>query len=341
MCLTGKPADWDLVGWWGGGVIERHARRGLPTVLTVAAPVLRTLTFDTLLALNALIQRGAPNVRVVAAPAGVANNALMAAVRTSGGTKAWASIDPHPTVVAAPPEGVVVASGLAWIEPGAAFDVVTALGRARPALARIDVRGDLDGRIADFGIRFWNLIQERSVDAHAWLATGQITQVEYQDRYLFNPLAVALLASVLRALPGKSHRDTVRPTVVIRTMSDRGVGIGQTQPFAIFHDWRDPATRDQVLKAVVSGVGFTASVEALPRHTLPHGRNLRMRNSEGMILDIMLDQGFGYWRSRSGTFDFTARASEQAASVARGDVGVVGASEHPTTLILDLTKAVA
>ena len=53
----------------------------------------------------------------------------------------------------------------------------------------------------------------------------------------------------------------------------------------------------------------------------------------------MLDQGFGYWRSRGGTFDFAARPSEQASVITQGDIRVVGSSEYPTTLILDLTNA--
>lgn len=339
LYLNGNPSDWDLAGWWGGGVIDRHARRGQQTMLAIPDRILRTLSFDTLLALNALVQRGAPNVRVVAAAVGTAPSTLMAAVRTASGTKAWGAIRQYSAVSAAPPEGVVATSGLTWQEPGGEFDVGDALARARPALSRINVRGELDGRAYDFGIRFWKLILEHSVDARAWLAAGRITGVEYEDRYLFNPLAVALLTSVLRVLLGKPDRSAPNPTAVIRTLGDRGGGIGQTQPFSIFHDWRDSATRDQVLKAVVSGLGYATSVETAVRQALPHGRNLRLKNSEGVSLEIMLDQGFGYWRSRGGTFDFTARPSEQASVIAQGEIRVVASSEHPTTFILDLTNA--
>jgi len=126
---------------------------------------------------------------------------------------------------------------------------------------------------------------------------------------------------------------------VIRTQADRAGSSGQAQPWAAFHDLRDTAIRDHVLKAVVSDAGFAVAVETAPRHALPHGRTLRIEHSEGNALEIMLDQGFGYWRSRSGAFDFAAPASEQARLVARGDIAVVGSSAHPTILILDLSKA--
>jgi hypothetical protein len=107
----------------------------------------------------------------------------------------------------------------------------------------------------------------------------------------------------------------------------------------MFHDWRDAATRNRVLREVVENAGFATSVEVTSRHALPHGRTLRIRNSKGSLIEVMLDQGFGYWRSRDGTFDFTASASDQAKSVARGDISVMGSSPHYTTIILDLLKA--
>jgi hypothetical protein len=149
----------------------------------------------------------------------------------------------------------------------------------------------------------------------------------------------AWLAAILRGLPGKADPEAPRPTAVIRTQADRAGGSGQSQPWAAFHDWRDTVTRDYVLKAVVSKAGFAVSVETAPRHALPHGRTLRIQRSEGTVLEIMLDQGFGYWRSRSGAFDFAASASEQASLLFRGDIAVVGSPSHPTILILDLSNA--
>lgn len=333
--LAGPSADWDLAGWWGCGVIDRHARRGVPTTLAVPESVLRSLGFDALLALNAMAQRGAPNVRLVATPAGTAPSTLMAAVRTAGGMKAWAGIGRYPSVAAAPPAAIVTATGLPWTEPGTAFDAADALGRARPALSRITVRRELDGRISEFGIRFWRLIRDRNADANEWLAVGGVTSVEYEDRYLFSPLAVALLAAVLRSLPGK----VARPAAMIRTLADRPGSVGQSQPYAMFHDWCDVATRNHVLRNVVENAGFATSVDATSRHVLPHGRTLRIQNSKGNTAEVMLDQGFGYWRSRGGAFDFTASAADQAKSLARGDISIVGSQPHHTTIILDLSNA--
>ena len=180
LCLSGASADWDLAGWWGAGVIDRHARRGVPTTLAAPDKVLRTLAFDALLALSALIQRGAPNVRLVATPAEMEPATLMAAVRTASGMKAWAAIGQHLPLSAAPPEGIVTTSGLTWKECGTAFDVAAALDRARPAVSRISVHGELDGRVAEFGTRFWRPIRDRSAEAGWWLSAGQVARVEYR-----------------------------------------------------------------------------------------------------------------------------------------------------------------
>jgi DEAD/DEAH box helicase domain-containing protein len=336
--LTGTPAEWDLGRWWAAGVIDRHSRRGVETVIAVPRIILRTLGFDVLLALNSLVQRGAPNLRVVESPREPAPTSLMAVVGTASGTKAWAAIGHGTPVGAVPPELIVTTSGLSWIQPGGSFDVASALSRIRPALSRIQVNGELDGRIADFGVKFWKLLQERSVDAQEWLAVGAITKVEYEDRYLFNPLSIALLAAVLRSIPGRVGKAEMRPTAVVRTIEDHPGNGRQSQPYAISHDWIGPDIRDYVLKEVIANAGFVVLLETASRQALPHGRSLRIHHSEGAILDILLDQGFGYWRSRSGNFDFAAPPSDQARSVAQGHVTVVGSMAYPTTLILDMSR---
>jgi DEAD/DEAH box helicase domain-containing protein len=213
--------------------------------------------------------------------------------------------------------------------------VAEAVRRVRPAVSRLTVTGELDGPIAGFGNRFWQVIRERNSDVRDWLAAAQVARVEYEDRYLFSPLSVGLLASVLRALPDKA----AKLPVIIRTLADRASSIAQSQPYAIFHDWRDTATRDRVLKAAVENAGFSASIEAASRQALPHGRTFRIRHSNSSTLEIMLDQGFGYWRSRHGAFDFAASVPEQVRAVTRGDIAVVGSSPHSTTLILDLSTS--
>jgi DEAD/DEAH box helicase domain-containing protein len=334
--LSGKPTEWDLGSWWACSIIDRHSRRGVDTLIAVPADALRTLGFDLLLALNSLVQRGAPHVRVVQYRDIGAPASLMASIRTANGMKSWAATGQALPITAVPPEGIVMTSALTWTEPGPTFDIHQAVTLARPALSRILVSGELDGRVDLFGSRFWKLIQERSIPARQWFDAGKVVHVEYDDRYLFNPLAIALLAAVLKSIPGKIAKEADRPTAIIRTLADRPGNVRQSQPYAIFHDWGDSAIRDYVLKSASADAGFNVSLETAPRSSLPHGRDLRLRNAEGMVLDIMLDQGFGYWRSRTGSFDFAARPSEQARSVISGIISVVGSPNYPTTFIVEV-----
>jgi len=212
------------------------------------------------------------------------------------------------------------------------IDVAEALTKSKPALSRIEVRTELDGRVAEFGRRFWDLVQDRSAVARDWFMANEMQSVEYDDRYLFNPLSVSLFTSVLRGLPRNLSE---RAKVTIRTMADKPAGYGTASPSTIFDDWRNVATRDRVLKACIADAGFSAALETARRQMLPHGRSLRVRNARGSTLEIVLDQGFGYWRSRGGSFDFAADPLNQATVIVRGNAEVIGSSFHPTAIIVE------
>jgi hypothetical protein len=165
-----------------------------------------------------------------------------------------------------------------------------------------------------FGDRFWRVLEERSPLARQWLgASIAIAEVEHDDRYLFSPLTVGLLAVTLEALPLPRG---VKIPVRVRTQDTRQSGGASTLPYALHHDWVDSKTRNEVLRGVLTGNALSVDIRTAARSELPHARAMRLIAGDGRRLEIMLDQGFGYWRTQRGPgFDFNRFPAAQAAAL--------------------------
>ena len=157
--------------------------------------------------------------------------------------------------------------------------------------------------------------------------------MEYEDRYLFSPLTVGLLAATLKALPLPAG---VKIPVRVRTQDTRQGGGASTFPYALHHDWVDSKTRTEVLRAALTGNALSVDIRTAARSELPHARVMRLIASDGQRLEIMLDQGFGYWRTQRGpAFDFNRFPAAQAAALIIRDDRVLGSTENATSIIVE------
>lgn len=204
---------------------------------------------------------------------------------------------------------------------------------------------ELDGQLNGFGKRFWDAITKQHGDAAQLLSDAQaaVVGVQYQDRYLFTPVSVALLIELVTGL-----RDWVGPprwdnpaTQVCTT--GRRDGSPNRVFTKVYSDWPDTQVRDNVMKAAFADVGLNCQLAIEEKFDLSHGRALTISMSNGAKLIIRLDQGVSYWRvapqsaqggkNKSARFDFGAQLLQQAAMVASMAISVEGGA-LPTELFV-------
>lgn len=107
-------------------------------------------------------------------------------------------------------------------------------------------------------------------------------------------------------------------------------------PDRIHDDWANSTLRDDILRAILGREGFAVALEIADRRQLMHARCLTIETRSHGSVDLLLDQGFGHWVTRSRVaFDFTAAAVKQAASLLRVDASVMGDRGKSTEVFVD------
>ncbi|MBY0336618.1 MAG: DEAD/DEAH box helicase [Acetobacteraceae bacterium] len=334
LFLHGDAADWDLPTWWGGRLLEDLGRHDVPLTLAVSPDAATRLGFDDVLELRGLRERCGGRLDVVAwegslsAPPG-----LVAWVGKDDGI-GWVETD----ATAMPPGRIPPAAvfrgrvdGPPWrrVRPLQLDDRLRAL---RQTTIRQTIARELDGPLRSFGTRFWSLLRG-SPAVDAWLSAGPVSSAAYADRYLFSPLVVGLLYSVLASKQGPLAAGA---TVEVTTMGERD-GARYGLPHRLQDDWSAPAVRDSVLDGLLRADGLVARITALDRRSTQHARRLCLTRADGARLTLLLDHGFGHWApARRVDFDFTASAARQTQILRTLDQTVASRQGASTEIIVDL-----
>lgn len=180
----------------------------------------------------------------------------------------------------------------------------------------IQIHKQLNGPLSQFGQRFWDVLFNDHEEAQSLMNNTRITGVHYTDRYLQNPVALALLGSILRPLKTKL---TDGAEVTLDTLFKDKDRPGNRP----FHDWMSIADfqdfADQWFAAAL-GRPVELTVFDSPRD-IPHHRKLTVTFEDGQVLKIRFDQGMGYWRinfsSQWHYFDFRDDVSFQLVKMAQ------------------------
>lgn len=180
----------------------------------------------------------------------------------------------------------------------------------------IQIHKQLNGPLSQFGQRFWDVLFNDHEEAQSLMNNTRITGVHYTDRYLQNPVALALLGSILRPLKTKL---TDGAEVTLDTLFKDKDRPGNRP----FHDWMSIADfqdfADQWFAAAL-GRPVELTVFDSPRD-IPHHRKLTVTFEGGQVLKIRFDQGMGYWRinfsSQWHYFDFRDDVSFQLVKMAQ------------------------
>ncbi|MDH1169162.1 DEAD/DEAH box helicase [Pantoea agglomerans] len=179
----------------------------------------------------------------------------------------------------------------------------------------IQISKELNGPLSQFGQRFWDMLFNNHNEAQSLMNNTRINRVHYTDRYLQNPVALALLGAILKPLQTKLTNNAELVLDTLFKPKDRP----GNRPF---HDWMSEADfydfSDQWFAAAM-GRPVKLTVCDSPRD-IPHHRKLTLTFEDGQVLKVRFDQGMGYWRinfaSKWYNFDFHDNVSFQLGNMA-------------------------
>ena len=207
----------------------------------------------------------------------------------------------------------------------------------------IEIVNEISGSIVGFGQRFWQLLSEKSDGLKRLLHQDQdqIERITYSDRYLGNPLALALLIDTVNELKKFSCGASPNISVQISTKSNQK---SDSRPSRYcWDDWRDDAMRNSILKAALEYCGLTGEVQldaGDPHNPMAHGRVMKIHFTSRAVLKIRLDQGFSYWRVSnrpSLPFAFDGSIDEQVETIANLKGEVASPGNAPTQIFVKST----
>lgn len=172
------------------------------------------------------------------------------------------------------------------------------------------------------------------------MKTNRITRIHYTDRYLQNPVALALLSALLKPLKTLMTKDA---EVVIDTLFKNKDRPGNRPS----HDWMSEADfQDFADQWFAASMGKAADITVFDySRDIPHHRKLMVNFDNGQILKIRFDQGMGYWRIdfpyvwRSFDFndDVTSQLHKMAKACMEGKV-INGEENWSTDVVVEVME---
>lgn len=209
----------------------------------------------------------------------------------------------------------------------------------------ISITSELNGSLQSFGDTAWELILEKAPELCSLLKSQQVlTQISYSDRYLRSPETVVFLRAFMLGLKKIAGNFLVNSSFKINTCP---IDLRNSNtPRFTEHDWRDAQDRKDVIEQIFqSGYGRFIFTE-YKAYDLHHARVLELAWDDGTQWEIRLDQGFGYWRSKTKeTFPFERGVPKQSEVLSEMSFNVINASNlstkiHPTFIYIVKRKAI-
>lgn len=166
-------------------------------------------------------------------------------------------------------------------------------------VAILQIRRQLDGAIDSFGQRFWNEIQ----NAIPIINFGNISSISFSDRYIATPTQIACLKSVLENIPGFHNQIDFS----LNYWENGGLNSSRSESENSNHSWTESRVRHTVLTSIIRNVLPNAVlIQSASKANVTHHRLLKVKFDNNAILNVYLDQGFGFLLNRDEEyFDFS------------------------------------
>lgn len=217
---------------------------------------------------------------------------------------------------------------------GEEVDRNSLLPEAKVDSAQIPIIKDLNTSMFDFGNQFWQLLNSKANEKGIDLSSlGNLTLVEYSDRYLQTPLAQMLLNRVLKDCPFETKEAGLVVSWMDVREPDREFYSGRW----IKSDWypHEEDDRKGLLEYLNEQSFKSIEIYSTPdKKQIQHARELTMEFNSGKSLTIRLEQGFGYWvpEWHRQTFPFEKDVPDQVSWLEDNwhGIKVKNESRHPT-----------
>lgn len=170
--------------------------------------------------------------------------------------------------------------------------------------------------------------------------SSPIVKIEYKDRYLKNPLASGLFYSFIKELKVRYEKLWNCASITLETAETTETN--KQYPTMFYHDWDDVDARNEVLTALFDKIGLKFQLKEKNKKYLEHNRIMTIELENGEKINLILDQGFSYWRCLAycyaeNIFPFDADIDEQVAKIGQWLPNVSG-DTYPTRIFYTKSK---
>lgn len=188
----------------------------------------------------------------------------------------------------------------------------TLLPAPSPNVAEVMITTALNGTLADFGTKFWALVQEEVPGILTSFSQQTVCSLTYSDRYFATPLTVILFSQLLKSMPFVVGGDCSINLHVLKSEPEK-----QQNARRIYSNWhpQEDDDRESFMAAMLWDIDHHCDV-AMHNHRkeMSHARNLKLTFSNGSHLVFRLDQGVGYWSNDTNphpAFPFASSVVDQ------------------------------
>jgi DEAD/DEAH box helicase domain-containing protein len=154
-----------------------------------------------------------------------------------------------------------------------------------------DIGSRVDVSFDKFGQALYALLIEKTGSLEVDLKCG-IERVVYSDRYLVSPISVGLICSLFAAINDNHQCNSFE----IQTSHPENYQ-GRT-PYCIADNFNDIDGIMEFLSSVSESLDIAIYPDFLEKNQLDHGRYLNIELKSGKIIQLLFDQGMGYWATR-------------------------------------------
>lgn len=330
IALPAETQGWDLNDWAGLSVLTKAAREGCQTRIAISEQAILSMSMSQKLDLVRVLARSQATVHSYKTLPELTSATVLMELETDSGVLQVATPDVEAAHVSTGWGQVLVAPILLGqgeaiaISQSISQDKLAAFGEGNAI--SFPIVAQLDGRVIDFGKKFWTLV--RKLRPQAFAGNRVLTKIRYQDRYLRSPLTARLLFEVWKATPNRTEKTN---SLVVSEWI-----FGETRDcFEVIHNWSEDTTRSEVIAGLLNG----ATVDLMRKADCPHARQLLLEFDDGQELRITLDQGFGAWRitDRGKRFDFRAENARQVSDLRNAifSVEIQERGRHPSPIVIE------
>jgi DEAD/DEAH box helicase domain-containing protein len=203
-------------------------------------------------------------------------------------------------------------------------------------VSELELSSELNGRITDFGKRFWESAKDSNKALAKAMTTSKVMRVHYSDRYLQSPWYLIIIGEILNSLPTNSNSTIQLDTVFNESARNSGY---------INNDWQHIDDMEK-LYSLWFKLGLTVDLTLnlhSNRFEIPHRRLMVIEFENGDVFKVKSDQGVGYWSLQTPErghylkfLDFNLPIEEQCAKIfeVREKCLVRNSADWPTDFVI-------